>query len=323
MPGHRRPRRSNPGLILGILIVLGVVSLIGMSAAVSRAAHPESNATAPGRWSQPDFPGPSTAASSAQAQPNPVTSAPSTTARIPPRPQKVIKLGDNPVFADLGLPTVGCTLPRLGADVAAQTAFYQAEVDCLNRVWLPVLAAAGLPADRPELAVPTGPYSTPCGNKSPTDNANYCEGVIYMPPRYFSEVERVTANQPAVFLGVLAHEYGHHVQELSGVMDAAWGQRYEVGLGSPTGLEVSRRNELGATCFGGMFLASVAGHGSVTRELLDQVARDQARRGDIPGSGLARDHGTTQNNSAWFTNGVRHNRTSACNTWQAPPQSVA
>jgi predicted metalloprotease len=307
-------------------VVLGVVGLIGLSAVVSLAARQGSNSSASGGHPQPGPPTQPTAATTTDAPPTSVTSAasvPSTTARIPPRPQKVSRLGDNPIFAGVGLPAVRCTLPRVSADLAVQTAFYQAAVDCLNRAWLPQLAAAGLPADPPALAVPTGPYPTACGNKSPTDNANYCEGVIYMPPRYFSEVERVTTNQPAVFLGVLAHEYGHHVQELAGVMDAAWAQRYEDGLGSPAGLEVSRRNELGATCFGGMFLASVTGHGSVTQDLLDQIARDQARRGDIPGSGLPRDHGSMQNNGAWFITGLRHNRTSACNTWLAPPQSVA
>jgi hypothetical protein len=72
-----------------------------------------------------------------------------------------------------------------------------------------------------------------------------------------------------------------------------------------------------------MFLASVAGHGSVTPELLDQVLRDQARRGDIAGSGLPSDHGTPPNNGAWFNQGVRHNSTAACNTWLATPDSVS
>jgi uncharacterized protein len=327
MRGYPRPRRSNSVLILGVLIVLGVIGLIGLSTVASLAARQESNATAPGSQSQINPPAATAtpAAPTSERQPTLETSAtsvPSTTTRVPPRPQKVARLGDNPIFAGFGLPVTGCGLPKFAADPAVQAAFYRAAMDCMNRAWLPVLAAAGLPADPPEVAVPTGPYLTPCGNKLPTDNANYCEGVIYMPPRYFSEVERV-ANQPAVFLGVLAHEYGHHVQELSGVMDAAWAQRYEAGLSSPAGLDVSRRNELGATCFAGMFLASVAGQGSVTQAVVDQVARDQARRGDVPGSGLHKDHGSTQNNGAWFTQGLRHNRTPACNTWQAPPQSVA
>lgn len=298
--------------------MVGIIGLVGLSTVVSLVNRSGPGNAAPRSQSQPGAPAPPTAPMDGRS-----TSTTSVTTQTPPRPQKVARLGDNPIFAGLGLPAVACTLPRFSPDPAVQTAFYQAAADCLNRAWLPVLAAAGLPADPPELAVPTGPYLTPCGNKSPTDNANYCEGVIYMPPRYFSEVEGVATNGPAVFLGVLAHEYGHHVQELSGVMDAAWAQRYELGLDSPAGLEVSRRNELGATCFGGMFLASLMGQGSITSALLNQVARDQARRGDITGSSLPRDHGSTQNNAAWFTIGLRQNRTSACNTWQAPPNSVA
>ena len=317
-PGPAR-RRRNAGsiatLLLGVLIVLGFVGYVWQAARTGQTtaapgdgppAEPATTAT------------PSTAGSSA---PTATTAHPSTT-RVPPLPQKVARLADNPLYGAGRLPEVDCALPRLAPDPPAQLAFHRAAVTCLDRAWLPVLAAAGLPTGTPEVQVPTEAYTTPCGDKSPTENANYCEGVIYMPPRYFAEVEGAEPSRVSVYLGVLAHEYGHHVQELAGVMDAAWAQRYELGVESPGGLEVSRRNELGASCFGGMFLAGSAGRGSISRELADQIVRDQGRRGDLPDSGPP-DHGTPRNNGAWYAEGFHRNDAAACNTWVAAPASVS
>ena len=293
--------------------------MIGLVAFVGLAARNGSTRTAAGNGPQ----APTAVPASGQATGSSSAPATATATRMPPLPQKVARLADNPVFTAGALPAVPCALPAFGADPGVQAVFYLAAIDCMNRAWLPVLTRAGLPADLPELLVPTGPYNTPCGNKAATDNPNYCEGVIYMPPRYFAEVERAPSDRIVAYLGVLAHEYGHHVQELAGVMDAAWAQRYEAGLNTPIGLEVSRRNELGASCFGGMFLAGVAGQGSVSRELAEQILRDQGRRGDRPDSGLPADHGTPASNAAWYAAGYQQNSAAACNTWVVPAPSVS
>ncbi|GGM42114.1 metalloprotease [Longimycelium tulufanense] len=244
------------------------------------------------------------------------------TRREPPKPRPVPKLADNPLMANgLGVPKTQCSLPRWNASPAGQQAYYEAAVNCMARAWAPVLSAAGLPTEPPRVYTPTGRHSSPCGNRAATDNAYYCRGNIYMPPQYFTKVEGLRMEQPAVFLGVLAHEYGHHVQELSGIMQAAWSIRYDVGEESVAGLENSRRTELQATCFGGMVYAGLVGNGSVGRGLYDAALRDNYQRGDH--NGRPRDHGHPQNNGVWFQHGAEKNRTAQCNTWSASPDSVA
>ncbi len=318
-------------MTIAALVVVAMVGVIGVIGLVATAGARSSRTAEPGyeRYSPPPAqpsgatststtPAPSATAQRSTPQPSAPTTAPSVDAR------PVHLLGDNPIFrSGLGLRQVDCRLPRFSTDPATQAVFYRAAIGCLDEVWLPTLRAAGLPARPPLLEVPMGPFNTPCGNKPATAAANYCEGTIYMPPRYFSEVEQLPASQPALYLGVLAHEYGHHVQELAGVMDAAWERRYDAGVNSPTGLDISRRNELLATCFGGMFYASSAGRGSITRAMLDAVARDQARRGDYPETGQPRDHGTPSNNGSWFGQGARLNQTFQCNTWEASDASVS
>src|SRR5215207_5104382 len=317
-PRTAPPRRSHAPSIT--MLMFGVLLAITFVGYVGHAARTGTTVAISGDVPRP---APAPVATAPQATSTAASSTTSTTLRVTPQPQKVARLGDNPIFNGAALAAVECALPEFGADPAVQLAFYRAALGCLNRAWLPVLAAAALPAQPPEVAVPTGAYLTPCGSKSATDNANYCEGVIYLPPRYFAEVENVPTTRISVYLGVLAHEYGHHVQELAGVMDAAWAQRYEAGPDSATGLDISRRNELGASCFGGMFLASTAGHGSISQELAEQIIRDQGRRGDLPDSGQPPDHGTPDNNGFWYSAGYQHNNTAACDTWLAPAERIA
>src|SRR5207244_1994613 len=120
--------------------------------------------------------------------------------------------------------------------------------------------------------------------------AFYCpqNHTIYMP--YDTLQTDQYGAHPGVYLAVLAHEYGHHVQALSGVFDAYWEQRYDAGADTETGLELSRRLELQAQCFSGMFLAATYSRGSVDNNIL-QEARTSENRGDH-NTGQPRDHGS-------------------------------
>jgi uncharacterized protein len=317
-------RRSSGGVLLAAVLVVALITVVGIVGLAAAISSRSARTAEPGYEQYQPSAAPRTPVWSS-ATPAGTTARPiRSTSTPPPQPRPVPLLGDNPIFGGgLSLGAVDCPLPGFSTDPRTQAGFYRAALDCLNRAWLPVLSAAGLPFESPRIEVPTGPFNTSCGNRAADVPAFYCEGTIYMTPRYFSEIERLPANDPGPFLGVLAHEYGHHVQELSGVMDAAWERRYEAGVGSPTDLEISRRNELLATCFGGMFFASSTGRGSVTRAMLDAAGRDQADRGDRPERGQPRDHGTPANNGAWFNHGVRLNRTHGCNTWLAPAGSVS
>ncbi|SHG37253.1 hypothetical protein SAMN05444320_108190 [Streptoalloteichus hindustanus] len=339
------PRKSNAGplvavaLILAAMVGIGVVGYAASGSSHRRAAEPGydryptgtsvptyTTASAASTTTTTATTSSTTRAERTGSGSTPRTSAQQTqTSREPAQPRPVPKLADNPLHnPNLGMAKTNCALPRWGgADPNAQLAYYEAAVGCLARAWDPVLAAAGLPTGPPRVFTPTSPFNSPCGNNNPpTRPAFYCQGNIYMPPLYFSQVERQPVDQPAIYLGVLAHEYGHHVEQLSGVMDAAWRLRYDHGEGSPASLEISRRLELEATCLGGMFFAGVVGNGSVSRATYDTVLRDNYNRGDSPGNGRPRDHGTMRNNGAWFQQGAEKNRTYQCNTWSVGADAV-
>ncbi|MCP2259634.1 hypothetical protein LX15_003339 [Streptoalloteichus tenebrarius] len=351
------PRKSNTGPLVAVALVLVAVvgvGFVGVAASFNSSTrlaepgydrYPTSSFTlslTPSPTTTPAWP--TTSEASAISTPTTTTtlsptqraertgggSTPRTgtqqtqTSKEPSKPRPVLKLADNPLHnPNLGVPKTNCSLPRWNADPGAQHTYYMAVVECLARAWDPVLAAAGLPTGAPRVFTPTSPFNSPCGNNMPpTTNAFYCQGNIYMTPLYFAQVEQRATDKPDSYLGTLSHEYGHHIQELSGVLAAESRLAYDHGVGSPAALELSRRRELQANCLGGMFFAGVVGNGSVSRATYEGTLRDRSHRGDSPRNG-PRDHGNSQNNGAWFQQGAEKNRTSQCNTWAAPADAVS
>ncbi len=192
---------------------------------------------------------------------------------------------------------------------------------CLDKVWAPVLAARNLPFTPPKLVVFDRPITeqAPCRERVvQPDEPNFaCGDTIYVPARYLPDVEHILPQSFDVFLEIAAHEYGHYVQNLSGVAAAAADQRSAAGANSPAGLLVSRRLELQAQCFSGMFFAAVLG----PQDFHDAKV-DAKLRGDFEGTGRRPDHGTPERSGAWFSQGGERNKTFECNTWRVPPEQV-
>lgn len=280
------------------------------------------------------------AADKAQAaQPPPVAAAPS----APPAPvtstggsgsgaggpvldgQKILKLADHPILSDpdAGLKNLACDLPRWQANQDAAEAFFTAAGKCLDAAWGPFLEYYHLPFHPPALHFPTGPsFQTDCGTIKVgiATAAYYCENNLFVPFKGLQTDQY--GDNPGVYLSLFAHEYGHHVQEVAGLMDAAWQQIYAVGQNSPAGLEMARRKELQAQCFSGMFLgAHVDRGGSVTRDMYDKAWKDQETRGDNTSG--SHDHGTNAHYAQWWRTGAQDNRIAQCNTFAAPSTEVS
>ncbi|KAA2263854.1 hypothetical protein F0L68_09085 [Solihabitans fulvus] len=238
-------------------------------------------------------------------------------------PKAVIALGDNPFNTNLAAMQATCTLPPFNNSAAGQDTYYRAALPCLENAWAPVLASVNLPYTPVKLQTITEDVSTPCGTRSATrETAMYCEGVIYMTAPYYSDNEQL-GNAGGKYLGVLAHEFGHHLQQLSGILSASGQAAYNAGgWDTNGGLEVSRRRELQASCFAAMFIAAVQNKGSVNGTIAQQAIDDESQRGDWP-QYPRRDHGTPDLNNAWVHQGYRTNSTQQCNTWLADSAHVA
>jgi uncharacterized protein len=239
--------------------------------------------------------------------------------------KKVLKLADHPILQDpgAGLRNVVCVLPGWRSTQTGVEAFFTAAARCLNEAWGPFLEYYHLPFVPPTLHFPTGAsFQTPCGSMTVgvATAAYYCADNLYVPYQGLQIAQY--GDDPGVYLALIAHEYGHHVQEIAGIMDAAWREIYRDGQASPTGLDLSRRKELQAQCFSGMFLGSVVDQGgSVTRDMYAKAWRDQDTRGDNTSGG--HDHGTNAHYASWWRVGAQYNRIAKCNTFAAPASAVS
>jgi uncharacterized protein len=252
-------------------------------------------------------------------------STPPKTWRPSPEPEIVlslpgvytVKLADHPLLVNgVSLPDVTCELPRFGRDVASLRAYYTPLRDCLDSAWLPALRAAGLPWTSPIMNMAEHPGEVFCGDFEDGEfTAAYCPDgeMMFFPVDRLIKVDR---GGPAVHLGVFAHEYAHHVQATTGLLEAAFVQEDQVGADSPRGQEISRRTELQADCFAGLFLAAAAGRGAISRQLADAAVAG-FRYGSLP-----KTHGTSAHQHSWARRGYQQRTTAACNTWAAPASEV-
>ena len=318
------PKKASTGLI--VAVCLSAVVLVGgviTIAVVAAPSTPTSSASAYDASSS--MAAPSTSRSSTSRTTSSTSSRTTTTRPTSTGPHEILALGDHPLMANpnAGLSNAPCSVPGWPSDPAASQAFFTAAAQCLNARWGQLLGALDLPFHPPQLEFPSGSsFTTDCGtiNVGVATAAYYCKDHLYVPWRGLQTDQY--GNKPGVYLALFAHEYGHHVQDLVGLMDAAWDVIYQTGENSASGLEMSRRKELQAQCFSGMFLGATANRGgTVTQKVFDTAWNDQETRGDNTSG--SHDHGTNAHYAAWWQKGAQSDRLAQCNTFAAPSSEVS
>ena len=204
------------------------------------------------------------------------------------------------------------------------------------------LAAASLNLDQywtnnlegyrqPQLIIVDQSTSSACGTASNATGPFYCppEETIYVDPTFFGILREqfdATAG-PLAQLYVLAHEYGHHVQHISGVMEA-----YPDNGSGPDSNGV--RTELQADCLAGAWVADAGEQvdeqgvpflqpptESQVRDALNAAATvgdDHIQReSGAPVNESAFTHGSSEQRQHWFQVGYQWGF-QACDTFGVP-----
>ena len=295
-----RPQpRNSPWALMGVVVALAAVLVV---------------VAMPGRGSQV-VEGTPLAAPGPVRDNKPNAAAPPSTAG-PKVPSQVGPESNELLIPGRSLPQVTCKMPAFGKSAAQLQAYYQAMIDCLGQAWQPVLAEASEPYRAPKLVVDDEP-TTSCGVPSTQIAvAFYCprDETIFMPRNRV--VESMGANQGGHIM-VLAHEYGHHVQQLSGISLGMSRKMRGMQEDAPEFLELTRRMELQADCFSGMFISAASGRGSISKTL--GTSAGNAFRSSVTDN----THGTVKHQTQWGTTGVKNNNTSFCNTWVVPASEVS
>lgn len=241
----------------------------------------------------------------------------------PGSPQETVEA--NPVYEVGGVAEIDCPAPPLD-DLTreAQEAYYEQVFGCLNDAWQPLLADAGYPASDADLFVFDGPGNSPCGSFEPqTDNllAFYCPANNMMYADVQQMAEFFPAEHHVVYALVLAHEYGHHVQNVTQILAAENQLRYE---DPDQTLELSRRTEVQASCFAGMFIRGIAASYPVVgeqAEIFERYAYNSL--GDPPDVAEdERTHGHVETQGRWIETGFTENTAGSCNSYVAAASEV-
>jgi predicted metalloprotease len=219
-----------------------------------------------------------------------------------------------------GLGQLDCPAEKLGnGSLASQKLYYQKLFKCLNDAWRPVFEKLGDSKPDPGLIVFDKPVNTPCGAFKPLSGrvlAFYCYGNQVM----YTDVKQMNkafgSKQDLAYLMTIAHEYGHHVQGVTGLFYA---RAVYLQDHPDKKLESSRRNELQASCFAGVFSKAVEQSYPLTGRLEEFEYQASNSFGESPETPEdERTHGLSTSQGFWIMNGFNIGQTAACNTFAAP-----
>ena len=129
-------------------------------------------------------------------------------------------------------------------------------LESTDQIWAKIFTAAGRSYTEPKLVAYTGGTQTSCGAGQAAMGPFYCPGdqSIYIDPAFFNELaQRFGAPGDFAQGYVIAHEVGHHIQNLEGTLDKA--QAAQARLGQAEGNQVQVGVELQADCYAGVWAA--------------------------------------------------------------------
>jgi uncharacterized protein len=212
---------------------------------------------------------------------------------------------------------------RTGADAnQRQDCRIVGVVNSVQRFWDGVFQRSGSQYAYVDTVFFTDQVQTGCGFASSQVGPFYCprDKLVYIDLGFFDELSRVGAeNTPFVEAYIIAHEYGHHVQDQLGVLDQ---------IGSDTQGPESKavRSELQADCYAGVWAAN-----AVETRVIEQLTQADINQGLDAASAIGDDriqekaqgqvnpetwtHGSSEQRRRWFSRGYETGRPAACDTF--------
>lgn len=193
--------------------------------------------------------------------------------------------------------------------------------------WTEIFRQGGGSYRQPKLVLFSGQTPTACGTGNAAMGPFYCPGdqKVYIDLTFF-RLMRQRFNVSAEFAQayVIAHEVGHHVQNLMGIMEQVDRARQRSSQVQANALSV--RVELQADCFAGVWARNAdqarnileAGDVEAALHAASAIGDDALQRQSqghvVPDSFT---HGTSEQRARWFRRGLEQGTVAACNTFKA------
>lgn len=193
--------------------------------------------------------------------------------------------------------------------------------------WHALFRNSGREYQEPHLVLFTGAVQSACGMASAAMGPFYCppDKKVYIDLAFFDDLQRKHgAAGDFAQAYVIAHEIGHHVQNLLGISDQVRTAQRGAGKGESNALSVQL--ELQADCFAGLW----GNHANRSRQILERGDIEEALRaasaiGDDRLQKEARGyvvpesftHGSSEQRVRWFSRGIKNGDVGSCNTFES------
>lgn len=227
-----------------------------------------------------------------------------------------------------GMPAAQQEVPAARPPANDQAAAFVATVLAdTEDVWTQIFQASRQQYPMPRLVLFRGSTPTACGMGESASGPFYCpgDGKVYIDLQFFDTL-RSRLGAPGDFAQayVIAHEVGHHVQNVIGVTQKMDQMRGRVSQAEMNAMSV--RVELQADCLAGVWTHhSQRGKGWLEAGDIDEALNAAAQIGDdtlqrnagravVPESFT---HGTSQQRMTWFRRGLQNGSVKDCNTFDA------
>ncbi len=195
-----------------------------------------------------------------------------------------------------------------------------------EETWGKIFQNSGQKYPAPKLVLFDGQTPTACGSGQAAMGPFYCPGdqKVYIDLRFYQEM-KTKFNAPGDFAQayVIAHEVGHHIQNLMGTSDKVQ-QARQSARNEAQANQYSVRLELQADCYAGVWAHHADGANRILEAgdveeamraaaaIGDDALQKQAQGYAVPDSFT---HGTSQQRQRWFNQGLSTGDVNKCDTF--------
>ena len=185
-----------------------------------------------------------------------------------------------------------------------------------EQVWGQIFQQAGAQYQPTRLVAYTNYNQSGCGAAQAAMGPFYCptDKQIYIDPAFFEELSR-RFQAPGDFAQayVIAHEVGHHIQDLEGTLDRA--QSAQARAGTVGGNQIQVGVELQADCYAGVWAnrSGLLEAGDIEEGMraAEEIGDDMLTKGQVSPDNFT--HGTSEQRMNALRTGLQSGQPSACN----------